>query len=105
MNARKVISKFNPLPWIVDNVFKSLMGFMAIAAASGIWMLVLFFWNVPARLSDNQREHLEFKARLDSLEKWTDETESEINKRIGQVYKKENDDMIDLYKLLLIKKR
>ena len=101
MNARKVIGKFNPLPWIVDNVFKSLMGFMAIAAASGIWMLVLFFWNVPTRLSDNQREHKEFKARLDSLEYWADETD----RNFGKVYKKINEDKIELWEKLYMKKK
>ena len=105
MTAKQLIHTLNPLPWIAENAYKTFMGALMALIAGGIWALVVFFWNVPTRLSDNQREHLEFKARLDSLERWTDETESEINKRIGQVYKKENDDMIDLYKLLLIKKR
>ena len=100
MTAKQALHRINPLPWIVDNVFKSLMGFMAVAAASGIWMLVVFFWSVPTRLTENQREHIEFKARLDSLEYWADETD----RKFGMVYKKINEDKIELWEKLYLNK-
>ena len=92
----KKLHALNPLHWIAENIFKSLMGFMVVAIASGIWMLVLFFWNVPENQKQNAKDHVEFKARLDSLEYWADETD----RRFGQVYKTINENKSELYKEL-----
>ena len=74
---------------------------MVVAIASGIWMLVLFFWNVPENQKQNAKDHVEFKARLDSLEYWADETDHNF----GKVYKKMNENEIELYKFLLTNKK
>ena len=105
MTAKALLTKVNPLPWIIENTYKAFIGALMAIIAGGIWALVVFFWNVPARLSDNQREHLEFKARLDSLETWQDQTDKSTDERFGKVYKKISDDRIELYKELWEKRK
>ena len=101
MTAKKILTSINPLPWMRDNIYKTIMDIIQTVIAAALVTGAIFLIGVHTRLTNNEREHIEFKARLDSLEVWADETD----KNFGKVYKKINEDKIELYRELWEKRK